>query len=273
MAEIPILDDLAAPAVIAAADENDAAYWLRRAHLAGWEIHTEGDMAWYRSGRRETLANGVARIRLRPETADSRIVATLGHFTESHLAAAWLIGPAHQPADLGERLVAHGLSHVLTEPGMAVDLRNLREDLPAPASLTIERVQDVDTLAIWLRTYRAGEDVPVEAPPILMESCAPRRFGEDVPMRLFLARLDGTPVATSQLLLAAGVAGIYGVATAPAARRQGIGAAVTLAALQHARALGYRVGVLHATGLGYGVYRRLGFAECCAFSLYAWRPL
>ena len=268
-----ILHDASMPAVLSAIDENDTEYWLHRARLAGWEIHNEEGITWYRSGWPMPVTNGVVRIRLETQTADAAIAETLAHFTRRNLPVAWFVGPAHRPGDLGTRLEAHGLRCLGSEPGMALELHHLCEDLPTPDGLTVERVRDADALAIWLRTYRLGDGVPPAAPPIPMESCVPRRFDdEDEPMRLFLARLNGAPVATAQLLLAAGVAGIYGVATVPGARRQGIGAAVTRAALDDARALGYRVGVLHATELGYGVYRRLGFAEYCVFSLYAWRP-
>lgn len=268
-----ILQDVSAPGLLSAMDENAAAYWLRRARLAGWEIREENGVTWYRSGLLAPLTNGVARAMLDARTADAAITKTLAHFTRRNLPAAWYVGPALQPDDLGARLEARGLRRLGSEPGMAVNLHELREDLPAPDGLAIERVRDAETLAIWLRTYRLGEGVPPEAPPIPMESCVPRRFDDvEEPMRLFLARLNGQPVATAQVLLAAGVAGIYGVATAPGARRQGIGGAVTLAALRHAHALGYRIGVLHATQLGHGVYRRLGFMDYCVFSLYAWRP-
>src|SRR5579859_539221 len=264
--------DLSAPGLLVAADENEAAYWLRRAYLAGWEMCDEGDLTWYRSGRYRLLANGIVQARLEPEIANARIAAALAHFTAHNLPVAWFVGPAHRPANLGERLEAHGLRCLGREPGMAVGLHALRDDIPQPDGLTIERVRNEDTLATWLRAYRNGEAVSACAPPVLMESCVPKRFGEDEPLRLFLARLDGMPVATAQLLLAAGVAGIYGVATLPAARRQGIGAAVTRAALLHARTIGYRVGVLQATALGHGVYERLGFVDCCEFHLYGRLP-
>jgi Acetyltransferase (GNAT) family len=267
-----ILHNLSAPALAAAIDESNAAYWLHRARLANWEIAEEHGVTWYRSGRRGLMTNGVTHTMLAAENADAVIARTLAHFTRLNLPCAWFDGPAHHPTDLGRRLEAHGLQLYASEPGMAIDLERMRDDLSIPNGLSVERIHGTETLAAWLSTYRLGEDVPLDAPPILMESCVPRHFGEDEPLRLFLARLDGEPVATAQVLLAAGVAGIYGVAVLPAARRRGIGAAVTRAALQHARELGYRVGVLHATELGYGVYRRLGFAEYCTFNLYAWRP-
>jgi hypothetical protein len=48
--------------------------------------------------------------------------------------------------------------------------------------------------------------------------------------------------------------------------------AATVAALREARRLGYGLGVLGSSGMGYGLDRRLGFEERCRIGLYEWQP-
>jgi predicted acetyltransferase len=84
--------------------------------------------------------------------------------------------------------------------------------------------------------------------------------------------LDGTVVGTCTLYLGAGVAGIYNVSTLPKARRQGVATELTLTALHAARDRGYRIGILHASEMGYGAYRRIGFRDYCTVSHYLYLP-
>jgi GNAT superfamily N-acetyltransferase len=176
------------------------------------------------------------------------------------------------PQDLGERLVAHGFTDGGQEPGMAVVLQHLREHISSPPGLVIERVHTDQQLQAWTQTLATGfGEGEIEANWVgaMYQKIG---FNEQGLWHHYLGRWKGQPVATTSLFLGAGVAGIYFVFTHPQARGRGIGAAITLAALQDARRRGYQVGVLTASTMGYPIYRRLGFQEYCRFHLYEWMP-
>jgi len=176
-----------------------------------------------------------------------------------------------RPTDLSPRLTAHGFTHGGNEPGMAVDLRVLREDVPVADALIIERVTDEQELNVWTNTLAVGFGEGEREAAWVGEMYRKIGLADDRPWRHYLGRLHGEPVATASLFLGAGVAGIYFVFTVPHARRQGIGAAITCTALDDARALGYRIGVLGSSAMGYPVYRRLGFQEYCKIGIYEWQ--
>ncbi len=96
----------------------------------------------------------------------------------------------------------------------------------------------------------------------------PAAAAEESPWRSYVGRLDGEVVTTASLAPAVGIGGIYNVATLPKARRQGLGAAMTLTALREARELGCRIGILQSSAIGLGVYRRLGFERYSTYSVY-----
>jgi ribosomal protein S18 acetylase RimI-like enzyme len=150
---------------------------------------------------------------------------------------------------------------------MAVDLLELHEVL-MPSNLTIKRVEDVGTLREFVNTAAAGFELSHASGSMCFDLFI--GLGFDLPLHNYVGYVDGKPVATAQLFLGAGVAGIYWVSTVPEARRQGIGAAITQTALREARELGYRLGILHSSEQGKGVYHRLGFVEYCRMSHYIW---
>jgi GNAT superfamily N-acetyltransferase len=153
---------------------------------------------------------------------------------------------------------------------MAVDLLALNEDLPQPSDLEIEHVRDVETLKKFGHAADIGFGIPDFVGKAILDIEASLGFEHHLPRHHYVGLLKGEPVATSTLLLGAGVAGIYTVATIPKARRQGIGSAMTLAPLREARAMGYRIGVLRSSQMGLNMYHRLGFKECCKVDYYLW---
>jgi GNAT superfamily N-acetyltransferase len=173
-----------------------------------------------------------------------------------------------RPSDLGERLVAHGFEYGGDDIGMAVHLSELPEEMPTPEGFVIERVRDEAGLAAWIEALGLGfGEGPVEAE---WAGEMYRRLGFEGSWRHYVGMWSGEPVATATSFIGAGVAGIYFVCTVERARRRGIGAAITLVALRGARDLGYSVGVLGSSEMGFPVYRRLGFEEYCRIGLYEW---
>ena len=229
----------------------------------------EGDLVRYATGIPMPLFNGVIAAKLAPDRADIRVQETLAWFSARRLPMIWCVGPSSMPRDLGEHLSAQGLAPG-GPPGRAVDLHALNDGLPTPKGLVVRRISDQDMLRTWVHTTSIGFDLSPAVEQGLYEMLS--SIGLELPTRLYLGLLDGEPVATSKLFLAAGVAGIYWVATIPEARRRGIGTAITLAPLRDAREMGYRIGVLEAFEAGRNVYERIGFREGCHVVRYQWVP-
>ncbi len=74
-----------------------------------------------------------------------------------------------------------------------------------------------------------------------------------------IARLHGKPAGSGMLLYANGVAAIYNVATLPAFRQQGIGAAMMHRLHNQALADGYQATVLASSPMGLLLYQKLGY--------------
>jgi GNAT superfamily N-acetyltransferase len=266
-----IVREAAREALIEAIQENEVAFWLSRARLAGWEVYEEPGLTWYRSGLRGPMFNGVIQTTLAEDEADERIEAILARFRADGLPMVWWGGPSRRPRDLGARLLARRLTTSGNEPGMAADLDTLNKDVTLPAGLTIERVAGDAALREWMLTLQASDVPPGRREPDLRLQ-RPASYAADDDYRLYLARLDGAPVGTASAQIGAGVVGLYCVSVIQAARRQGVGAAVTLAALREAREQGYRFGVLGASEMGEGVYLRLGFEQYCLLQMYVFLP-
>jgi len=105
--------------------------------------------------------------------------------------------------------------------------------------------------------------VPADLHTLHFEAFRRRGLGDDLPWQCYLGRVDGAPVATVELFVDRGVAGIQYVVTLPHLRRRGIGGAMTGYALREAWTRGCEIAVLSASPDAIGIYRKLGFVEYC----------
>ncbi len=255
-----------------AADLVDANLFAWFDYLRRWPrlfVHDTPELLWFASDVAYPQFNGVRRARFHDDTVDEQIDETLGQFAARGVPLMWLVGPSTQPYDLGSRLERRGLRLDESLTGMALDLGQLdATGAPSAPGLTIEQVTDLAALDCWLDAYAAGFEAPACARAGFRCRFKSMGFGPAHPLRLYLASMDGRPVATTSLFLGAGVAGIYDVSTVPEARGKGIAAAVVRAALRDARSEGYVLGALQSTEIGVGLYRKLGFEPVCPMALY-----
>lgn len=266
-----VMRDLAPAPLVNAIEANGAQFLLALGRAGGAEERDDEWVQWTIGGSPIDYHNSVVRADLTEASADDVIVASMERMRTHGVPGTWHVGPSMRPADLPERLVRHGFTCGGHDIGMAVDLLALPDRVPAAMGLTATRVRDDAGLDLWTATLGRGFGEGEREASWVGAMYA--RIGLDNrSWRHYLAMLHGEPVGTTSLFLGAGVAGIYFVFTIPVARRQGIGAAITLAALHDARALGFRVGVLGSSPMGYSVYGRLGFRELCRIGIYEWRP-
>lgn len=242
-----------------AADANFVAHagWAA-SRVTGMVVRDEPDLVLVDSGLACDTFNFVLRARLDGDTAAGRIAGALGHFRRVGRPFSWWVGPADLPAGLGHLLEAQGLARADSELAMAASLADLPDE-PPPAGLEIRRVRTPAELADFARVNAANWSPPDEDVVRFHERTAPVTLSPDAPQWFYVGYSGETPVATAELTVGGGVAGLYGISTRAAFRRRGFGRALTLRPLLDARAAGLRHAVLQASADGAPVYRRLGF--------------
>lgn len=267
-----ILQDLSPAKVIHAIEENLFAWIPVFGSLGRVSTNNPSGVDRAITDIPSALFNSVMRTRLPHEQADAAIQSIISDGRARNVPIIWWTTPSTQPGDLDKHLAKLGFTRDEDGPGMAVELAKLNQDLPAPQGFNIQLARDDASWWEWSVTMAAGFEAPVpddfraQAWHNLLLHADPQT------MLAYTGLLNGKPVATSLLFLAAGVAGVYAVATIPEARRKGIGAHMTAQPLLQARARGYQVGVLEASEMGNNVYRSLGFEEYCRILSWRWAP-
>lgn len=235
----------------------------------GCESYSDRGVAWYDSGVDYALLNGAwtRTHTIEPERAEP----ALQHFRQRNRPFIWWVLPSQDSASHVEWLTKTGFSHEEDLWGMTLDLLRSRPEPALPSGLAVLRLSSSDDLVRFSQVLNEGD---LQAPGRVVEEL-PRVLGgspEGPRPEFFIGVLDGAPVATAAVLFLQKVAGVYAIATIPSARRRGIGASMTFAAMEAGRKAGCELAVLTATALGRQVYRALGFEECGTFHAYGWYP-
>jgi GNAT superfamily N-acetyltransferase len=263
-----VIGDIAAGDLLTALEVNMAAYWSAYGRTDRTLLRATPEVVWFYTGVPVALFNGVVFARLEPDGLRATYADLQAKITAHGAPALWWIGPQATPANIGSLLVGLGAQPAGEVPGMAIDLAALDDRQDPLVGFTIKKVTDAQSQTLWARIAGAGTGFPAAATEALAQIEGRLNDPQYNAQPRYIGYLDGNPVAASALVLDSGVAGIYAVATLPEARRKGIGRLMTVVPLVEARELGYRVGILQASSMGYPIYQKIGFREVCKFRLY-----
>lgn len=235
---------------------------------AGMLVRDTSDLLLVDSGLPSDTFNKLARARMTDVAADARIAEAVNYFRTARRPFAWWVGPLSRPLDLEARLRNHGLAPAESELGMSMALPDLTPHIERPKNLEVRRVASAREIADFASVFASNWQPPDPSAAAFYEAAAPLVLAPDSPMILFVGSLHGEPVATSELFIGGGVAGLYSIATLREYRARGIGSALTWTACDEARSRGIITAVLQSSSDGKRLYTRLGFRPCCYFTEY-----
>ncbi|GHO45111.1 GNAT family N-acetyltransferase [Ktedonospora formicarum] len=239
--------------------------------LPSAELHENEELLWFAVS---PTFNGVLRSRFASDDSGSivrHIKTMIAYYKKRHATSfSWTIDLASQPKNLGQHLEVHGFERVHADTIMALSLPERVSDLRTCPDLEIREVQSNLELKLLCEIERIGFDTPTSSIKRYYEMYRRSGFGPSYSWRHFLGYQQGQAVASTSLQLYAGVVGIFGVATLPQARNQGIAASMMLHILDKAEELGYRVSSLSPTEQSERLYQRIGFRTLGQTYYYRW---
>ncbi len=245
-------------------EEHQARWILAHNGQPGREVHDDPDAVWQTS-EGAAWSNGATRLRFSSRNAGNRLDAIVGEFTDLKLPAGFWVSPFSTPADVGLRLKRLGFKCRKHFPGMHSDLTSLGK--PAVAKgVRFERVKDHSRFLTEAHPYIG----PITTPLRRYSLDSQAYVCEKAPQRVFnfIATEKDQIVGGALLYLDGECAGLWDVGVPEARRNRGIGAAITAYASGVAKDHGYRDSVLIASGMGYSVYRKVGYEEVCKMSYW-----
>ena len=205
--------------------------------------------------------------RLNAQNADAVIAAEMAYFAQQKLLMEWKVFSHDQPADLAERLLAHGFCADDCGAIMALDLEEMPASLLQPVTLDVRRLEQPgqleDVITVMQQVWGGNFDWLYE------------RLGShmQVPgyLSVYVAYVDNLPASAGWTYFYPGspFAGIWGGSTIAPQRAKGLYTALLATRAQEARLRGYRFLTIDASPMSQPIVERHGFitlAQACSYN-------
>jgi GNAT superfamily N-acetyltransferase len=244
--------------LVTVANENFVASYVKLVeHCTGSEARRIGGIFAFATGLPISLFNGCVVVEpSAPTDLDDAI-----DWVAAHLVPYRVFVSPGLAAELAPVPAAHGLQRdPLPYPGMV--LHPIPEP-PEPAAGVAVTPVDASGREDFLAV---GEALGLQ--PDLAESLFPRSLFGDEEVQPFVGRLDGRPVGYSLAIASRRAAGVYNVGTLHAARRRGVGTALTWAAVAAGRKLGLDSAVLQSSEMAVSMYEAMGFRTVTPYVVF-----
>lgn len=204
-------------------------------------------------------------------SADAAIESQIAYFRELGRPFEWKVYDHDRPADLRDRLLAHGL--VADEPDtiMVLDLQAAPESLLAPVEADVRRLASPEQLDDVVAILKAVYDLPFDwVYPQLGGDMARPDY-----LSIYVAYVDGIPAATAWTYFYpdSPFAGLWGGSTVASYRRQGLYSALLAARVQEAIERGKRYLIIDASDMSRPIVARHGFRLLTIAHGCQWRPI
>lgn len=207
------------------------------------------------------------------DAVDSLVEATVAHFRDDTDVASfeWKTRGHDLPADLGERLEAHGLVPEPRETVMVGEAALLAVDVEVPPGVVVRRIKPGPGAAAEVaRMLEAQESVfGTGRGPSVDSSLAELEAGSS---ELWIAEVDGRVVSGGRLTPVVGTAfaGIWGGSTLPELRGRGIYRALVAARARSALERGIRLIHSDCTDMSRPILERSGLVAVTTTTPYVW---
>ncbi len=204
-------------------------------------------------------------------SADRVIQAQIAYFQSIGGAGLeWKVYDHDQPPDLKERLIAHGFQPGEAEGLLVLDMAEAPGSYWQPVTADVRRVSTMAQIRdiVDIQEQVWGHDF------YWLEKQLSEFLKEPAQWSVYLVYIDGKPVCGAWASFPPGsqFAGLWGGATLPEYRQQGVYTAVVNTRAQEARQRGYRFLMVDASDMSRAILEKRGFRFLTNTYPFTWTP-